>query len=177
MKIDELRGNAQIWQVLEQRARELAQGERGDESIGGEEILAFRLGEGSYTLPVRFVLEVQPLGSYTALPGTPSFVIGLVNVRGRLLAALDFRPLLDIALTPPPPNAALLIVSAGGVEVGLLADSVLEVRRGDTALATSPAASAGQSAAWVRGVDSHLCLQLDLPALLADPRLVVDVEG
>jgi purine-binding chemotaxis protein CheW len=177
MRIDELRGNAQIWQLLEQRARELARNERSEDNSGGEEVLAFQLGESSYALPVRFVLEVQPLGRYTALPGTPAIVVGLVNVRGRLLAALDFRPLLDIAQTPPPPGAALLIVSAGGVEVGLLADSVLEVRRGDAVLATSPAASAGQSAAWVRGVDSHLCLQIDLPALLADPRLVVDVEG
>jgi purine-binding chemotaxis protein CheW len=118
-----------------------------------------------------------PAGSYTLLPATPPFIVGLVNVRGRLLTALDIRPLLDMAPAPTRPGAFLLIVSANGIEAGLLADAVDEVRRGDDELAPSLSAASGGGAPWVRGIDRQLHLWLDPGALLADPRLIVNTAN
>jgi purine-binding chemotaxis protein CheW len=170
-----LRDDPATWQILEERARALAaQDIAVDEGAFGEEVLAFCLGEGRYCLPARSVREVYPLAGFTRLPSTPPFVVGLVNVRGHLLAALDIRPLLDIAPAPPRSDAFLLIVAAAGIEVGLLADLVVEVRRGDAALAPALSATAGRTVAWVKGVDRLLNLVLDPALLLADPRLIVN---
>jgi purine-binding chemotaxis protein CheW len=170
----QLRADPAQWQILEERARALAAPDTVADAGRSEEILTFRLGDGRYRLPAHCIHEVYPLGSYAPLPSTPPFVVGLVNVHGRLLAALDLRPLLDIATQPPLPDAMLLIVGASGMEVGLLTDVVIEVRRGTTELMPALSTIAGWGSTWVRGVDQDGYLALDPALLLADPRLVVN---
>jgi purine-binding chemotaxis protein CheW len=170
-----LRDDPAIWRILQTRARELANNWTTTATELGEDLVTFRLGEGGYSIPARFVREVQPLSGWMPLPSTPPCVVGLVNVRGRLLAALDIRPLLDIAPTAPRNGAFLLVVSASRMEVALLADHGVEVRRSDQSLAPALSTSTGRGLVWVRGIDRHLDLLLDLPLLLADPRLL-DIE-
>ena len=174
MDIRTLRNDPAAWRILEERARALMAQEKAAQTELGEEILTFRLGDSDYSVPAQYVREVQPLGEVTPLPFTPAFVVGLVNVRGRLLAALDIRPLLDMPETPPQPQAFLLVLTANGIDVGLLADAVVEVRRSDEQLAPVLSTMAGRGVAWVRGVDRRLSLLLDPSALLADPRLTIN---
>jgi purine-binding chemotaxis protein CheW len=177
MELRQLRDDPAVWNILEARARALAHQEADGDALLGEETVIFRLGAGRYGVSARLVREVQPLAGYTPLPGTPPFVLGLINLRGRLLAALDIRPLLGSTANSPSSGAALLIVSAGGIEVGLLADEVIEIRRCDSQLSPALSSAEGQVVAWVRGIDSGLTLLLDLALLLADPRLVVNEVG
>ena len=169
----QLRSDPAARQILEERARALMAQDATAEIGSGEEFLAFRLGEGGYSVPARCVREVQQLGECTPLPHTSACMIGLVNVRGRLMAVLDIRPLLDIPQTPLPPRAFLLILTVGGAEVGLLADAVVEVRQSADALMPATSTAADRRVAWVRGVDRRLNLVLDPLALLDDPRLIV----
>ena len=172
MAMKDLRDDPIISGILDARARELALEETTAAAELGEELLTFRLGDDGYSISARFVREVQPLTSWTPLPSTPPCIVGLVNVRSRLLAALDIRPLLDIAWTPPQTGAFLVIVSANGMEVALLADRIVEVRNGDANPTTALATNTGRGRAWIRGVDRDLTLQLDPEALLADPQLL-----
>lgn len=176
MDIRELRSNPEQQRILEERARALAQHQIETESEQGEEVIIFRLGESGFHVPARFVREVQRLEIWTPLPTTPSFIFGLVNVRGKILTALDIRPLLDIAQTELPAEAFLVIVQVQGTEMGLLADVVEEVRRGDSELSPALSAIAGHSVTWVHGLDSGMNLVIDPPLLLADPRVVVNDE-
>lgn len=160
--------------ILEERARLLAAQEHVDDEALGEEIIVFSLGGGQYAMPARSITSVQLLEDYTPLPSTPPCIIGLVNLRGRLLTALDISPLLDLPKVIPGPGALLLIVAAGSVEVGLLADAVIEVRRAEGSLTPTLAATAGRGTPWMRGVDQQLVFMLDPQLLLADPRLIVN---
>lgn len=173
MDLHDLHHDAEIWRVLQARAQALAarQVETGVEQ--GEEVLIFRLGNDTYSIPAQYIREVQPLLDWTPLPSTPSFVVGLVNIRGKILAALDVRPLLEIAHAAPGPDAFLIILHVQGVEVGLLADSVVEVRHGAMEVSQTLAALAGRSVPWVRGLDHALSLLIDPSQLLADPHVIV----
>lgn len=176
MHINDLRSQPEVWKILEERARALAAQKIDTEKGLGEEVLVFRLGEDRYSIPAHYIREVQPLLSYTPLPSTPPFIVGLVNVRGKLLTAIDIRPLLDIAQTPPGEHAFIFIVSAQGMEVSLLTDGIVEVRRSETELSQSLSVTTGRSVSWVRGVDRDLNVLLDPPLLLADPRIMVNFE-
>lgn len=177
MDFKDLQKDPQVWKILEERAQALAD-QTLDSDIGqGEEILVFRLGEGRYSIPAHFIREVQPLTTYTPLPATPSFVVGLVNVRGRLLTTLDIRPLLDIVQTSPSEQSFLLILSANGMEVCILADAVTEVRHSETDLAQAISTTTGRGVTWIRGVDKNLNVLIDPPLLLADPRIIVNFEA
>lgn len=176
MDMNDLRNDAETWQILEERAQALA-AQKLDTEIGlGEEILVFRLGDGCYSMPAHFIREVQPLTTYTPLPSTPSFVLGLVNVRGRLLTAMDIRPLLDIPQAAPQDQAFLFIVSSKGMEVGLLADGIVEVRHSDSDLSPALSTTTGRGVNWIRGVDRDLNVLIDPNLFLEDPRIVVNSE-
>jgi len=177
MNIQQLRASPAARPVLDARARALASADDSVTAEDGEASLSFLLGGARYALPAAGVREVQPLGVVTPLPAVPPFVVGLVNVRGRLVAALDIRPLLDIPPVPPLPEAMLLIVGPDDAPIGLVADRVTAVRHGRLSLAPTPSSIAGRGAPWMRGVDDDLCLHLDPAALLVDPRLIVHQEA
>jgi purine-binding chemotaxis protein CheW len=174
----DLRSDAARWQILEERAHELARQQQEATAELGEEIITFRLGKDGYSVPAQFIREVYPLINWTPLPTTPAFVVGLVNVRGKLLTAIDVRALLGMDQTPPREGAFLVILNVRNTEIGLLADSMDEVRRGDADLSPTLSAVAGHAVPWVRGLDAQHNLVLDPQLLLADPRVVVrdDVE-
>ena len=176
MSFHDLHNDPVARHILEQRARALASDEMVRFEERGEACVIFRLGKSGYSIPARFVREVQPLGHATPLPSTPSFVAGLVNVRGRLLVALDLRPLLDIAPAPAQPDACLLIVGMHATDLAILADVVVGIQQADTTLAPALSTMAGRRIEWVRGIDRDLNLRLDPELLLADPRLVVNTD-
>lgn len=177
MELRELLDNPEAWAILSERARALALQEEVAVGELGATTLTFHLGGSRYSLPAMAVREVQPLGHCTPLPAVPPFVLGLVNVRGRLITALDLRPLLGLPAETPPPTAMLLIVSVADNEIGLVADSVLAVSRHLAELAPAPSTAAGRGVAWVRGVDPELSIHLDPELLFAEPALVVNAEA
>ncbi len=59
-------------------------------------VMLVRVGGATYALPVACVREIVRLPPVTRVPGLPAFVAGLTNVRGRVLAVLDLRPLLRL---------------------------------------------------------------------------------
>jgi purine-binding chemotaxis protein CheW len=176
MDIQDLRSDPARWSVLEERARALALHQLETDVEQGDELLTFRLGEDSYSIPVCYIREVQPLESWTPLPTTPPFVIGLVNVRGKILTALDIRPLLNIEQKPPDQDSFLIILQAHNIEVGLLADSVVEVQREQRDLSPTLSTVAGHGVPWIQGIDQDLHLLLDPSLLFTDPRVIVNHE-
>lgn len=177
MDLRGLQNDPTAWSILAGRARALALQEEVVAAESGTSTLTFRLGGSSYSLPAAAVREVQPLGACTPLPAVPPFILGLVNVRGRLLTAIDLRPMLGLPASGPAPGALLLIVAVGGGELGLLSDGVVAVSARSAALSPAPSAAAGRGVAWVRGVDESLSLHLDPELLFADPALLVNAEA
>src|SRR6476661_1276514 len=60
------------------------------------DLLEFRLAHESYAVETRYVEAVVPLKDLTPLPCTPPFVLGIVNVRGRIVPVIDVRRFFDL---------------------------------------------------------------------------------
>ncbi len=60
------------------------------------DVMLVEVGGSSYALPVSALREIVRLPPLTRVPGLPEFVAGLANVRGRVLAVIDLRPLLGL---------------------------------------------------------------------------------
>ena len=170
MSFYDLHNDPAAWHILEERARALASQKTDSEELG-EAYVIFRLGDNGYRMPTQFVREVQPLGPYSPLPSTPSFVVGLVNVYGRLIVALDLRPLLGIASAPIQLDAYLLIVGTSAMEVGIVADVVVGVQQDDSTLMPALSTISGHRVVWTQGMDRDLNLQIDPELLFADLQL------
>jgi purine-binding chemotaxis protein CheW len=88
------------------------------------EVIVVRLGGTRYALPMEAVAEVGRPPGVTRVPGLPSWVAGLGNWRGRVLAVLDLRPLLAGDTDHVDRRARLLVLHRAGVRVGLLTEGV-----------------------------------------------------
>jgi purine-binding chemotaxis protein CheW len=83
-----------------------------------------RLGGSRYAVGMSAVAEVGRLPSLTRVPGTPIWLSGVANWRGRILAVLDIRPLMGAAITPTGSLGRLVVLSEDNVTVGLLTEGV-----------------------------------------------------
>ena len=148
--------------------------------------LIFPLGEEWYAFPGEQVREVRPLAGLTPLPGTPAFVAGLINLRGRIVPVIDLAAFFGLAAPAQPAMAPMvLILEDPHGDVGLLTTGRAQVRpmehardpagRADLQSRLS-ALPAGLRADYVRGVTADLVVLLDAAGLLDDPRMILKLE-
>ncbi len=107
--------------ILERRARALARPMMGAGEGPGESLVTFTRG-ARYALPVAAIREVRPYGPPQPLPGVPSFVAGLVSVRGGVVPAIDLG--LFFGAPVAGDAAALIVVADGALAVALLAETI-----------------------------------------------------
>ena len=162
--------------VLRERARNLARVRSAPVAAESMlEVLEFQLADERYAVESRYVGEVQPLRSLTPVPCTPAFILGIVNVRGRILPVLDLKRFFGLPQRGLTDLHRIILLGDGRCEFGLLADLGVGVRMiPRAAIQASPPAFAGIDSTYLLGVTADRLLVLDAAALLADPRLVVD---
>lgn len=54
-----------------------------------EQLVVFRLGKEEYAVSISQVREIIKYQSATKLPGTPSYIEGIINVRGKMIAVIE----------------------------------------------------------------------------------------
>lgn len=94
------------------------------EAAAGGELVVVRLGGGRFALDMEAVAEVGRPPALTRVPGTPTWVAGLANWRGRVLAVIDLRLALSAPTTALDRQSRLVVLRRDGVTVGLLAEGV-----------------------------------------------------
>ncbi len=162
---------------LHERSREWAR--MADEQAPSDEfeVLRFAISGELYAIASEHVAQVLPLNQYTPLPNTPAFVLGIVNVRGRIVSVLDLRVLFELPVDSLSERNFLLILQSPEMEFGVLIDRVLGIARlRREALQKTPGNLSGVRASYVLGVTAEQATVLDGERLLGDPDLTVMAE-
>lgn len=168
----------EVARILRARAQALARGAEAAPTPDSEiELIEFGLADERYALESSFVGEVHPLKDLTPLPCTPPFVLGLVNVRGRILPVIDLKKFFDLSEDGITDLHLILRVQARGLEFGLLTDRVGGVRRiARDSLQPSLPTLTGIRSEYLLGVTAERLVILDAQCIAADPRIIVDEE-
>lgn len=101
----------------------------GSERAG--KYLTFRLGTEEFGIQVLKVREIMGVQEITAVPQTPAWIKGVINLRGKVIAVIDLR--LKFGMPPEPYNQRTCIVvvqlaDAGErMLIGVVVDEVSEV--------------------------------------------------
>jgi purine-binding chemotaxis protein CheW len=165
-------------QILRARAQALA---RPHEDAAGAatllEVLEFRLAGERYAVETRHVLEVYPLKELTPLPGTPAFILGVVNVRGRILPVVDLKRFFDLPAQGLTDLHRVILVEGNDLELGLLADAIVGVRSipAETLQSSLPTLT-GIRSEYLTGVTAEGLVVLDVAGILVDPKIIVNEE-
>ena len=91
----------------------------------------FSVGNAEYVLPASEVLHMESFSSATRVPGAQPHVIGLVQVRSRVVPVVDLRLRFGLPAIAPTVDSRVLVVQRGQRVVALLADCAREVLRID----------------------------------------------
>jgi purine-binding chemotaxis protein CheW len=184
-----------LQKVWKQRADHLAQAPAVEEQGKQMDLVIARFGYELFGLEAQYVYTIRPVDQVTPVPRVPDWVLGVVNLRGRIVSLVDLcrfyhlepRPdqvVEEIALMPDS-VPSLVVVEAGGMEVALYAREVLTVESfqanrireaGDILHRFPKEAVKGILFSQLNSQDDQraLIVVLNIPAILADRRLIVD---
>jgi purine-binding chemotaxis protein CheW len=165
-------------QILRARARALAREPATRQTaIATLEVLEFGLAHERYAIEAVFVREVHPLEDLTPLPGTPPFVAGIVNVRGRIVAVIDIRKFFDLPQAGITDAHQIVLIQTPEMELGILADTVDSVRAIPLdAIQSSLPTLTGRREEYLKGVTAERLVILDVASILRDRRIIVHEE-
>ncbi len=117
-------------QDYEQRSLAFEPGQAEGQLGGGEWAgVIFRIGDVRLACSIEDVSEFLPIPSFTPVPGTKPWILGLANVRGDLLTIIDLAWFLDGERTTVTMRTRLLAATLRGRPVGLLVDEVFGQRQ------------------------------------------------
>ncbi len=134
--------------------------------------VTFRLDRETYGINVMQVQEVLRVSEITPVPGSPDFVLGIINLRGHVVTVVDARRRFKLPALQTSDESRIVITETGGQVVGMLVDSVAEVVDLRTEqIETAPNVGNEENGRFVQGVCSHdgeLLILIDLNQLLSD---------
>lgn len=115
--------------------------------------LTFRLGNEDYGIEIRYVTEIVGMQKITEVPDMPVFVKGVVNLRGQVIPVLDMRLRFNMQSRDYDERTCIVVVNISGSQVGLVVDTVNEVRNIDDDQISPPPKTAGaDSARYIQGM-------------------------
>jgi purine-binding chemotaxis protein CheW len=164
--------------ILKERARALAL-ETGPAAAVKDfiDVIEFRLASEAYAIEYSFVREVHPLRDFTPLPGTPPFVLGIVNLRGKIISVVDLRVFFNLPARGLGDLNKVIVVRDDGMEFGILADEVTGVRTIPRIGIQPPIPTlTGIGVEYLMGITVEGLIVLDATRILGDERIIVEQE-
>jgi purine-binding chemotaxis protein CheW len=171
-------GDGAARRLLRDRAQKLAREPEAEGVQQRLELVEFLLSGENYAIESLFIREVYPLRELTPLPCTPPFVLGIVNLRGKILSVIDMRKFFDLREQGLSDLNKVIIVHDARMEFGILADAILGVRTilgGELQPSLPTLTEIG--AEYLKGVTRDRLVVLDAGKMLADHRIVVHEEA
>jgi len=170
-------GREEQRKILRARARSLAAGGKAKATSPHLplEIVEFVLGPEHYGIESSHIREIHPLNEFTPLPCTPSFVLGLVNVRGQILSIINIKKLFDLPEKGLTNLNKVIIVHANHMELGILADAILGVRHiAREELQPALPTQTGIREEYLKGITKDPLVVLDVERILSDEKILVN---
>lgn len=139
----------------------------------GEErqLVVFQLGAEFYGVEIARVHEIIRLQTVTTVPRAPSFVEGVINLRGKVIPVVDLRRRFGLHTVDHTRATRIVVVEIGDQVVGMVVDSVSEVLRVNTSAIEPPSPIvAGIDSEYLQGIvklTDRLVILLDLDRVLA----------
>lgn len=114
-------------------------------TIEGEEFL----------LPIEVMNEIIMINHMTYVPGGPRYVEGVINLRGRILPAINLRSMMGHKISPPTSASRIIIASHEEDIIGLIVDGITYVVTLNPDQIEEQTLSKGTSAEYIRGISKR----------------------
>lgn len=137
--------------------------------------VTFRLDSETYGINVMQVQEVLRVTEIASVPGAPDYVLGIVNLRGKVVTVIDTRKRFGLSPQDTDDSTRIVIIEVEGQVIGILVDSVAEViDLRASAIEAAPNVGNEDNAKYIQGVASisgELLILIDLNKLLTEDEM------
>ncbi len=145
----------------------------GEESQQVRQFVSFRIGKEEFGVDILMVQEIIRVTTITLIPNASQAILGMINLRGRIIPIVDLRWYLRLPgeQSPSDRKTRIMIIEMEGHVIGFLVDSVSEVMKvpvGEIEPAPNLVTSS-ISAAYISGViklTGRLIILLDFQQIL-----------
>lgn len=143
--------------------------------MSGDLHVLFKVAESEYVVSATDVLHMESFTGATKVPGTQSHVVGLMQIRQRVVPIIDLRVRFGLLGAEPTLDSRVVVVQSDARAVGLLVDSAREVvRLPADAFAEPPEVITERAQGFVRSVarsGARLVMLIDLQRVIGEEAL------
>lgn len=112
-----------------------------------------KVGDSEYAIPADDVFQMEAYTGATPVPGSPRYIVGLVQVRSQVIPVLDLRVRFGLESKEATLESRIVVMKLGERLIGILVDSAREVQNiSIEQFKTPPGVVAVQSEGFVKSV-------------------------
>lgn len=141
-----------------------------------KQLIIFRVSKEEFGVPIEAVQEIIKFENTTPIPDAPSFIKGLINVRGEIVTVIDVRDRFSLPCLTQGISKHIVITKQRENLYGLMVDEVIEVLRiQDTDIKPPPAIMTNVQQEYVNGIvtyDERLIILLNLGEVLSEKEMI-----
>ncbi|MGR3178130.1 MAG: chemotaxis protein CheW [Candidatus Anammoxibacter sp.] len=89
--------------------------------------LTFFLGDEEYGVEISFVKEIIGVLHITAVPLSENYILGVINLRGKVVPVIDLRLKFGLSKCEPTERSCIVVIEYNRELIGVLVDTVSEV--------------------------------------------------
>lgn len=140
--------------------------------------LTFQIAQEDFGIDIGDVIEIIGIQKITEVPDLPSYIRGVINLRGKVIAVMDVRLRFNMEPRPYDDRTCVIVVTVDNLTVGLLVDRVNEVVEiaENFIEAAPPTQSNDQYIKGLGKIGNEVKILLDVPNLLKDYHVEPNVD-
>jgi purine-binding chemotaxis protein CheW len=142
-----------------------------------QQLIVFKLGNEEYALKIDQIKEIVLTPIVTKVPQTPSYVKGLANIRGNIIAILDLEEKFKVEGIQEKTGKYTLVVESETFKIGLMVNQVpntLTVTENNIELAQDIVGDVSSQSNYIQGIvkiDNRLIILIDVYQLMKEKEL------
>ena len=134
--------------------------------------VTFRLDDETYGINVMQIQEVLRYSGIAPVPGSPEYVLGIINLRGNVVTVIDTRRRFGLNDADVTDSSRIVVMESADQVMGILVDSVAEVvYLKSSEIETAPNVGSEESARFIQGVcnkNGELIILVEFDKMLTD---------
>ena len=136
------------------------------------QLVSFTVGNEEFGVDILSVQEINRMLNITPVPDMPPYVVGVINLRGKVIPVIDLRERFGMPKKEHDKNTRIVVVELAGKVVGFVVDGVNEVLRIPSSVTEPPPALVSNAEKdYITGVgklDDRLLILLNLEKVLVN---------
>ncbi len=116
------------------------------------QLVGFIVGDEEFTVPILSIQEIIKPIEYTRVPHTPSYVLGVFNLRGSVIPLIDLRAKFGVPVEPQTPNSRYIVMKNDEEIAGFVIDELTEAIRLKVKDIDNAPETAAQEKSFIEGV-------------------------